>query len=53
MLAWSQEEAGRIIEVYKIYEHKPPDMIMEKQDTNPYSMVSIMFHDIRQFCFPK
>lgn len=39
MLAWSQEEAGRIIEVYKIYENKPPDMIMEKQDSNPYSML--------------
>ncbi|XP_050711082.1 DNA excision repair protein ERCC-1-like [Eriocheir sinensis] len=39
MLAWSPEEAGRIIEVYKIYENKPPDMIMEKQDSNPYSMV--------------
>ncbi|XP_071537187.1 DNA excision repair protein ERCC-1-like [Panulirus ornatus] len=39
MLAWSQEEAGRIIEVYKMFEHKPPDLIMEKQDTNPYSML--------------
>ena len=39
MLAWSQEEAGRIIEVYKMYENKPPDMIMEKQDSNPYSKV--------------
>ncbi|MPC08040.1 DNA excision repair protein ERCC-1 [Portunus trituberculatus] len=39
MLAWSQEEAGRMIEVYKIYENKPPDMIMEKQDSNPYSML--------------
>lgn len=39
MLAWSNEEAGRIIEVYKMFEHKPPDLIMEKQDGNPYSMV--------------
>ncbi|XP_045597820.1 DNA excision repair protein ERCC-1 isoform X2 [Procambarus clarkii] len=39
MLAWNQEEAGRIIEVYKIFEHKPPDLIMEKQDANPYSML--------------
>ncbi|KAG0717513.1 DNA excision repair protein ERCC-1 [Chionoecetes opilio] len=42
MLAWSQEEAGRIIEIYKIYENKPPDMIMEKQDSNPHSMVLVM-----------
>lgn len=40
MLAWNQEEAGRIIEVYKMFEHKPPDLIMEKQDKNPHSMVS-------------
>ncbi|KAK3893038.1 hypothetical protein Pcinc_003131 [Petrolisthes cinctipes] len=38
MLAWNQEEAGRIIEVYKMFEHKPPDLIMEKQDHNPHSM---------------
>ncbi|KAK3893037.1 hypothetical protein Pcinc_003131 [Petrolisthes cinctipes] len=39
MLAWNQEEAGRIIEVYKMFEHKPPDLIMEKQDHNPHSML--------------
>ena len=39
MLAWSPEEAGRIIETYKIFEFKPPDLIMEKQEDNPYSMV--------------
>lgn len=36
MLAWSAEEAGRIIETYKIFENKPPDMIMEKQESGPY-----------------
>ncbi|PSN50432.1 DNA excision repair protein ERCC-1 [Blattella germanica] len=36
MLAWSPEEAGRIIETYKIFEHKPPDMIMESQKCGPY-----------------
>lgn len=36
MLAWSSEEAGRIIETYKIFEHKPPDAIMEKQESSPY-----------------
>lgn len=39
MLAWSNEEAGKIIETYKVFEHKPPDLIMEKQDTNPFSML--------------
>ncbi|XP_075215980.1 DNA excision repair protein Ercc1 isoform X2 [Lycorma delicatula] len=36
MLAWSAEEAGRIIETYKIFQNKPPDMIMEKQETDPH-----------------
>lgn len=53
MLAWSQEEAGRIIEVYKIYEHKPPDLIMEKQDSNPYSMVWNIIYGIRYSSFPQ
>ncbi|XP_064117115.1 DNA excision repair protein ERCC-1-like [Macrobrachium nipponense] len=39
MLAWDQEEAGRVIEVYKMFEHKPPDMIMEKHETNPYAVL--------------
>ncbi|XP_076758989.1 DNA excision repair protein Ercc1 [Xylocopa sonorina] len=36
MLAWNAEDAGRIIETYKIYENKPPDAIMERSDTAPY-----------------
>ena len=53
MLAWNQEEAGRIIEVYKIFENKPPDMIMEKQDSNPYSMVGVFMscHQVTGFSF--
>lgn len=39
MLAWSPHEAGKIIETYKIYEHKPPDLIMEKQETDPQTKV--------------
>ncbi|MCL4132544.1 UNVERIFIED_CONTAM: hypothetical protein GTU68_057756 [Idotea baltica] len=39
MLAWSPEEAGRIIEIYKVFENKPPDLIMEKQDSNPYTQL--------------
>jgi DNA excision repair protein ERCC-1 len=39
MLAWSAEEAGRIVETYKIFENKPPDMIMEKVESDPHSKV--------------
>ena len=37
MLAWSQEEAGKILETYKQFENKPPDMIMEKGNSDSYS----------------
>ncbi|KAK7072930.1 Excision repair cross-complementation group 1 [Halocaridina rubra] len=47
MLAWSQEEAGRIIEIYKIFEHKPPDLIMEKQESNPYAVLIDTLTSIR------
>lgn len=30
MLAWNQEEAGKIIETYKMFENKPPDLIMDR-----------------------
>nr|CAG4638006.1 EOG090X0BTB [Chydorus sphaericus] len=40
LLAWSAEEAGRIIETYKIFERKPPDLIMEKQESNSLSKIS-------------
>lgn len=36
MLAWNAEDAGKIIETYKIYENKPPDTIMERSDTAPH-----------------
>lgn len=39
MLAWNAEEAGKIIETYKIYENKPPDDIMERSDTAPHQKV--------------
>lgn len=32
MLAWTPEEAGKIIETYKMFEHRPPDFIMERSD---------------------
>ena len=39
MLAWSSEEAGKIIETYKIFENKPPDMIMERVEQVPHQKV--------------
>ncbi|KAJ0178930.1 hypothetical protein K1T71_005705 [Dendrolimus kikuchii] len=39
MLAWSPEEAAKIIENYKIYENKPPDRIMEKVENDPHQKV--------------
>lgn len=46
MLAWSPEEAGKIIETYKIFEHKPPDLIMEKTESDIHNKVSNMRSDI-------
>ena len=30
MLAWNVEEAASILETYKLFENKPPDLIMER-----------------------
>lgn len=37
MLAWSTEEAAKIIETYKTSENRPPDLIMEKNNPDPHS----------------
>jgi DNA excision repair protein ERCC-1 len=34
LLSWDAQEAGKIIETYKVFEHKPPDLIMEKQENS-------------------
>lgn len=38
-MAWSAEEAGKIIETYKVFERKPADLIMMKQENNPLAKV--------------
>lgn len=43
ILAWSAEEAGKILETYKIYENKPADNIMEKGESSPY--IRVLFQD--------
>ncbi|KAK2587499.1 hypothetical protein KPH14_003199 [Odynerus spinipes] len=47
MLAWNAEEAGKIIETYKIYETKPPDDIMERSVTAPYQKLMNAFTTVR------
>lgn len=44
ILAWSPEEAGKIIETYKIYENKPPDDVMGKAESSPYLKVSSYYY---------
>lgn len=43
LLAWSDHEAGKMIETYKIFEHKPPDLIMEKQEKSSFTQVNLNF----------
>ena len=39
MLAWSAEEAASILETYKLFEHKPPDLIMERSGCEPHEKI--------------
>jgi len=39
MLAWSTEEAGKIIETYKLFENRLPDLIMERVETDNYQKI--------------
>lgn len=39
MLAWNDDEAGKIIETYKMFENKPPDILMEKSEQYPHQKV--------------
>ena len=39
MLAWSVEEAAAILETYKLFENKPPDMIMERSGAEPHQKI--------------
>ncbi|XP_063237497.1 DNA excision repair protein ERCC-1 [Bacillus rossius redtenbacheri] len=47
MLAWSAEEAGRIVETYKIYENKPPDLIMERPNSSPHQQLVSALTSVR------
>lgn len=50
MLCRNAEEAGKIIEQYKIYQQKPADLIMEKKNADPYSRVNILVLLATNFC---
>jgi DNA excision repair protein ERCC-1 len=39
MLAWSYEEAGKIIENYKLFENCSAEKLMEKDDFDSYQKV--------------
>lgn len=39
MLAWNAEEAGKIVETYKLFENRPPDLIMERAEQYPHQKV--------------
>lgn len=41
ILAWSPEEAGRYLETYKSYEHKPIDALKERIEQDFVSQVSL------------
>ncbi|XP_068912357.1 DNA excision repair protein ERCC-1 isoform X1 [Tenebrio molitor] len=47
VLAWSPEEAGKIIETYKIYENKPAEDIMERGESSPYIRLLQVLTSIR------
>lgn len=40
MLAWTPEEAGKIVETYKMFENKPPDLIMARAQQYPHQKAS-------------
>ena len=47
MLAWSQEEAGRYLETYKAFEHKPPDLIMERVENDYFAKLTHCLTQVR------
>jgi len=48
LVAWSAEAAARYLETYKAYEDKPPDIIMEKTDTNFIGRVTDVLTSVKK-----
>ena len=42
MLAWSAEEAGKIIETYKMFENAPAEKIKERPESDSHQKVSVV-----------
>ncbi len=47
IVAWSAEEAGRYVETYKSFEHKPPDLIKERIGEDYLSQVTNVLTQVR------
>ncbi|XP_017087313.2 DNA excision repair protein ERCC-1 [Drosophila bipectinata] len=47
MLAWNHEEAGKIIETYKQFEKRPPDLIMERVESNSHQKLVTALTNIK------
>ncbi|SPO31743.1 related to dna excision repair protein ercc-1 [Ustilago trichophora] len=47
ILCWSAEEAGRYVETYKSFEHKPPDLIKERIGEDYLSQVTNVLTQVR------
>ena len=48
LLAWTPEEVARYLETYKSFENKPPELIMEKTDTNFLGRVTDTFTAVKK-----
>ncbi|XP_030386567.1 DNA excision repair protein ERCC-1 [Scaptodrosophila lebanonensis] len=47
MLAWNAEEAGKLIETYKQFEKRAPDLIMERVESKPYQKLVAALTNIK------
>ncbi|XP_017867752.1 PREDICTED: DNA excision repair protein ERCC-1 [Drosophila arizonae] len=47
MLAWNADEAGKIIETYKQFEKRSPDLIMERVESNPHQKLVAALTNIK------
>ncbi|XP_068144809.1 DNA excision repair protein ERCC-1 [Drosophila tropicalis] len=47
MLAWNAEEAGKMIETYKQFEKRSPDLIMERVESNPHQKLVAALTNIK------
>ncbi|EST06816.1 DNA repair protein rad10 [Kalmanozyma brasiliensis GHG001] len=47
IIAWTAEEAGKYVETYKSFEHKPPDLIKERVGEDYLSQVTNVLTQVR------